>query len=46
VRQTSPGVKVYGPISRTGVTSAAVPVMKHSCALAISSGFIVRSTSV
>ena len=36
---------LYSPISETGVTSAAVPVMKHSEKPAIYSGMIGRSTT-
>ena len=38
-------VNLYGPISDTGVTSAAVPVRKHCSKSAISSGMIARSTT-
>ena len=37
-----PGVNVYSPICATGVTSAAVPVMKHSVNVDSSSGLMCR----
>ena len=38
-----PGVNVYSPICDTGVTSAALPVTKHSVNVESSSGRMCRS---
>ena len=40
-----PGVKLYSPICATGVTSAALPVTKHSENSDSSSGLMCRSTT-